>query len=88
MHVAKDYYLVLSKLFDEVFTVIDSRMKQFGRFTPPAIQIYTQCVASVITSYDTVWVEHRNYLEDKLLSQKLSFFGLCDKVIDRALNHK
>ena len=87
MHVTKNYNLVFTELFNKIFAVIDSRVQKFGGFAPSSIKINTQGIASVIASDDSIRIQHGNYLEYKLLSKVLCFFGLRDQIVDRALNH-
>lgn len=82
VHVAKDRDLILPKLLDKMLTVVDGRVKKFGRLVPSAVEVYAQGVATVVAPDDAIRVEHRDYLEDELLSQKGCLLSLGQEVIN------
>ncbi len=63
-------------------------MKNFWRFIPSSVKVNTKGITTIVSSHYTVWVEHRNNLEDKLLSHILSVFSLLQKKIDDSLNQE
>jgi hypothetical protein len=88
VNVTKHYDLILTELLKKVFRVVDSRMQELGWLVPPSVEVHPQGVASVIPSNHSVRVQHRNNLEDELLSEELGLFGLGQDEIDEALNQK
>ena len=68
VEVAKDSELsLLGKIDDHLLRVVDRRVEDFARRFPPTIQITPSERAAIITVYHTVWVEHRDDFENKVL---------------------
>ena len=63
-------------------------MNYFWWFIPSSVKVNTKGITTIVTSHHTVRIEHRNNLEDKLLSHILSFFSLLQKEIDDSLNQE
>ena len=86
--VTKHYDLILTELLEQVLRVVDGRMQELGWLVPSSVEVNAQGVASVVTSYNSVRIQHRDNLEDELLSEELGLFGLGQDEIDEALNQK
>lgn len=88
MDVTKDNDLILTELLEQVLRVVDGRMQELGWLVPPSVEVDPQNIASVVPSYNSVRVQHRDNLEDELLSEELGLFSLGQDEIDETLNHK
>ena len=63
-------------------------MKFLVRIHPLSVQIYSCKVASSVTVDDSIWVEHWDNLEDKVVSEKSGTKTGAYKVVNYAFNHK
>jgi hypothetical protein len=68
--------------------MINTGVQLLIRIDPLPVKIYTCQVASGIPIYDTVWIEHRDYLEDKVVSKNASAQTGTHKVVNYTLDHK
>lgn len=57
--------------FNHLFGVKNGRMKLFIGIYPLPVEVNQAEVASIVTYYYSIWVEHWNYLEDEILSKYL-----------------
>ena len=71
----------------QLFNCRIDRMKNFGWILPSAVKVLTAECASIVTIYDTICIEHRNYLEYKVISQCLSLGCIADQEIYNAFHH-
>jgi hypothetical protein len=62
----------LCKLLKKLFRIVYARMEYLGRGLPSSIQIASCKGTSVVTVNDTIWIEHWDDFENKVLSQILS----------------
>lgn len=78
----------LRKLNDKLLRIVNTRVQNFRGGFPSAIQITARKTASVVSIYDAVRVQHRNYFEHEVLSQQLSLrrCWICQEVY-RTLHH-
>lgn len=51
-----------------------------------AVQIHGLETASVVSNYDSVWIDHRHYFEDEAVAQGLGDLVLAHKKLDQALH--
>ena len=64
-------------------------MQEFGGVGPPAVEVDTQDVATVISVNNAVRVQHRHYLEYELFPQGLRLFASgLEEEVDDALDHE
>ena len=61
-------FSLLAKLSNQLFSMVNSRMKYFTRCFPPSVQVAASKGTSVVSVNNTVGIEHGNNFEDKVLS--------------------
>ena len=59
---------LLAEIFNEPLHIEHDWMQNFIRCFPTSIHILSTQAAPVVSIYDSVWIEHRNYLENKLFT--------------------
>ena len=70
--------------------LFDSRInwvQNFGWILPAAIEVLTAKCASIITINDSICVEHWNYFEYKVISQRLGFWCIAYQEIYNAFHY-
>lgn len=73
MHIAKQHYLTLSlDCFDKFLRCINGWVQYFIWELPATVQVAPSKGTSVVTVNYSVRVQHRNYFEDKIVSEQLS----------------
>lgn len=84
----QQYSSLFIALFDELLSVIDSRMNNFRRRLPPAIEI-TPCQRTpIVTVNNSVRIQHRYYLENEIFSEKPSLHVVrVSDELDNAAHH-
>lgn len=89
MKVSKDeQFSLLDKVVDHLLGVIDRGVEHFRWGLPSPIQIAPSQRASVVPVNDAVWVQHRDHLENKVLSKNLSLGNVsARKVVQGSFHH-
>ena len=55
---------------------------------PLSIEILAAERAAIVPDNDAIWIQHRDYLEDELVSQKTRSFRHGDYIVNGAFHHK
>lgn len=77
MEVSKDEQLsLLYEVVDHLLGVVDRGVQHFRRGFPSSIQIAPGQRATIVSINDTVWVQHRDDFENKVLSKNLGFWNV------------
>jgi len=63
-------------------------MKLLALFFPFSVQVTPGQATSIISMNNTIRIHHRNYFEDQLRSEILSFFLVTTKEINYSLSHQ
>jgi hypothetical protein len=96
MHINDCMHRILSKklivfLFSFLYKLLDSMnllMKLMVRVQILSIEVTARKGCSVVPTYHTIRIDHRNYFEDKLLSQLFGLDLRAGNKVEEAMHHK
>jgi hypothetical protein len=63
-------------------------MKLFVRIDPLPIEIHHAKVAAIIADYYSIWIQHRDYFEDKIFSKYLGDICITQEKLNNILDDK
>ena len=89
MHVTVEYYLVLFMVvLDKLFCIVYGWVQNFRRVWPSSIQISARYIAAIVSNNYSVWIEHRNNLENKCVPKQLCLLiVLLEQKLNRTMTH-
>ncbi len=78
---------LLSQLFDHFTRVPHRRKRLFEHCLVITVQVATGERASVVADHHSVRVQHRHYLENERVTQKLRVRRVSQQIVQKAFHH-
>lgn len=63
------------------------RLRKLRADVPVAVHVLAHQVAAIVAQKHSIWVDHRHYLEDKVVSQNCGYGVVAHQELNEALAH-